>query len=130
MPIYNPAPSSRLSSIILTITRDLADVSGDVGYPGAGFIPTAIIALGSINNQVASWGVGGESRDAGTVFAHEYNTFTNFGQLGAVILSAQIDAAKYQTAVLKSYDADGFTLTWTKFSTPTGIFVAHALCLR
>jgi len=33
-------------------------------------------------------------------------------------------------AIVKSYDADGFTLTWTKGGSPTGTFEFAVKCIR
>lgn len=120
-----------LQSKIITATRDLSAASGDVAYTGVGFQPAAIVAVSGIG------GGGNGNISIADSFAAEANLYSNAG--GDSIWSASAlyfmvamvtYPTAFQTAVVKQYDADGFTLTWTKTGLPTGTFTMQFLCFR
>ncbi len=117
---------SALTSKIVQITRDLAEASGAVAYTGVGFKPTALVALGYVNGQVF-WSIG-FSDSAKAVFGM-FHAFDGLMGPGGFAWCYQA-AGAYQYAVVASYDADGFTLTWTKVGLPVGTFIVNILCLK
>ena len=100
-----------------TFTRSLTAGTSSVAYTGLGFEPTAIIIFGAISpaSIVATWGLGIEG--AAQVIYFESGT-TNVST-DALLINIQTTTGT-QSAVITSFDNDGFTLTWTKISAPTG----------
>jgi len=115
-----------LSSKLITSTRIMTADPGDVSYNGVGFTPTSIQALTVIDGTVY-FSVGfADSSKAGQAL-YEHAAVKGSGAYLILIASA---TNKFQTAIVKSYDADGFTLTWTKTGTPTGTVKLSFLCFR
>lgn len=111
----------------LNFTRDLTAVSGDVKYAGFGFKPRSVLFFAGIEAAAAaSWGFS----DGAKHLDLNSEAITAADQMGAdstTCINLLQAAGKTQTAIVKSLDADGFTLTWTKTSTPTG--TAKIFCL-
>ena len=124
-------PTTRLASKTITGTRDLAAASGDVAYTGVGFRPTSIVVFAGITAAVpySSGGAGSGRSGYSMVRAFDGNTYANL-YADAVIVIAQATGSKDQWAKVASYDADGFTLTWTKVNLPTGSAALSFLCFR
>lgn len=123
--------TTRLDSKLITSTRDMTAASGDVSYTGVGFQPTCIFAMAAISGeQTAAWGFCDESLDEATLVLYDYNT--NIYPLADYLFVIQGEpSAKQQQAVVKSFDADGFTLTWTKVNVPSAeTATLYFLCLR
>lgn len=120
---------ARLASKVIVATRDMTAASGDVSYTGVGFKPSCIIALVNIDaNQNASLGIGvcDSSRTDNTV--GQYNG--GYLYQGSAFITVESTGAQAQIAVVKSFDIDGFTLTWTKQNSPTGTAKIIFLCFR
>jgi hypothetical protein len=112
-----------------TISRTLSTASGNVAITGVGFKPTLVIfmAAGGANAHDGSWGA-----DDGTnryAFGFQPNTTdmnTSTAQGGMMFEQS----AGYTFASIASFDSDGFTLTWTKVSSPTGGAVITFIAFR
>lgn len=112
------APEWAVGVKVVTYTRDMQAVGGNVAITGAGFKPSAIIvmatgplsfSLGFGDTGTAEWSI----RFTGaTLNAIE----TNIGTFMTIVEDAGL--TKYQYANLTSFDADGCTLYWTKGGTP------------
>lgn len=117
-------------SKVVAYTRDMEAVSGDVAYTGAGFKPRSIIVLAT---YIASFciGFGDINNSNWRVLLYDTNlAVTHFTTSSIFILTEDAAVTKYQEVVLKSLDADGCTLTFTKGGTPaagTGNFVVMYL---
>lgn len=124
--------NTRLKSKLIAATRDMTASSGDVAYTGVGFMPTAIMAIASTGSSGGapatpmSIGFTDSSEIAGNVSSVGVDTFAVEGNY--LILLYQ--GANFQYANISSFDADGFTLTWTKGSSPTGTAHIRFLCFR
>jgi hypothetical protein len=100
-----------------TITREMTAASGDVSYTGIGFTPTALLFFGSVqaaSNTISSHG----SSDAQKYYTRQYALSSSSFAVdnnGCIRLGS---TTNYQSAIVESYDADGFTLTWTKIGSP------------
>lgn len=122
--------NTRLKSKLISATREMTASSGNVAYTGVGFMPTAIMAIASTGASGAapatpmSIGFTDSSKIAGNVSSVGVDTFAVEGNY--LILLYQ--GANFQYANVNSFDADGFTLTWTKGSSPTGIAYIRFLC--
>lgn len=119
--------NTRLKSKVVTVTRDLTAASGDVSTTGVGFTPTSIIAIGTVGNGFQySIGMADSAKDSDQIFSYSASQ----GYMGGGLVCIATTSGDKQTAVVKSYDADGFTLTWTKTNSPTGTGTMYFLCLR
>lgn len=125
------ATLTRLESKIITATRDVTAGSGDVSYTGVEFSPTVIIALGGFyTTPEARASIGfSDSSIAERVLAN-LSTDVFYNAPGDCLYFADA-VGNYQAAVVKTYDADGFTLTCTKSGNPgAGTAKLNFLCLR
>ena len=120
---------------LLESTRDLAAATGDVAYTGVGHVPSRVIALlvpPSGGTTVISVGFGSSSSAMGfCTNAGTAGTFVPLSDFGPdTIVCGYPDVGAYNRAVIKSMDADGFTLTWEKVGSPTGLYAFIVLCFR
>lgn len=111
---------------IMTITRDLTAASGDVSTTGMGFKPDMMIITvcqnysGLAKFSQAIWTPDvGDTNQRGWYF-HPSAGFNTVALFASVVAYVDAGGSNFQTAVVKSADEDGFTLTWTKSGTPTG----------
>lgn len=119
--------NTRLKSKVKTATRDLTVATGDVAYTGIGFTPTAIIVFASIP---AGYGESeGICDSAKAVMSINYQQ-AGLSTADTTAFCVITTAGGNQSAIVKTLDADGFTLTWTKTSSPTGTASLIFLCLR
>ena len=120
-----------LSSDVSLISRDMATASGTQAVTGVGFQPTCVFTLAVGNGIIGEVSVGftdsssaegsvqnDENRTAGA-WAYD-NSFIRIVKNGSDIYQGQIS----------SYDADGFTITWTKTGSPTGTMMIKILALK
>lgn len=123
MPISNPAAA--LIPVVKYGTRALAAASGDVSYTGYGGTPQALIILAQKAETMHSIGSGELTKDMfcfyldGDVPKEANNMVVWLGS-----------STVYQRAAIKSYDSDGFTLTWTKAGAPTGTADLHIFAFK
>lgn len=116
-----------LSSKVITLTRDLTTATGDVAYTGAGFTPTSLKAFGVVDGTAfVSEGFSDSAKTSQCMYQYGSNTWS----MSAGLLAMSPTISAYQIATVKSYDADGFTLTWTKTSTPTGTATVRVICYK
>jgi hypothetical protein len=104
-------------------SRDATAVSGDVSYTGYGFRPTRIIIIGG--STVGSVGAT-DITNGGIIFEGRSGGATVIGAgagAGQIVFYYTTDAGVSQTAVISTFDADGFTLTWTKNGAPGALAI-------
>ena len=122
--------NTRLKSKVITATRDYSSASGDVAYTGVGFVPTTIRTIYSKNGATVGDGNGfSDSAKTNSALNNRQNNGTSNIANDSIIYS-DIVSGGYQKALVKSYDSDGFTLTWTKLGSPTGTMNIAFLCER
>lgn len=118
-------PPARLS--VVSFTRDLSTASGSQAVTGVGFLPRAIVFIGS-NSASTIWPTVGViaalSGSKGAISSFS-NGYTETNPLLPVVNTG---GGNYQQGGISSYDADGFTISWTKNGTPTGTATFYALC--
>ena len=125
--------STGLSSKVVSFTHDASSTSNQA-ITGVGFQPTCILFFMS-KGYVTGWGSIGwvDSGKTGNSYADTHNrtadTFTKGAKNTASILAMDADTV-YTEGNVDTYDADGFTLTWNKSSTPTGTIYIDALCFK
>lgn len=110
-------------------TRDLSLASGNQSVAGVGFKPVAVIFISAVDSVVgqASWGffdasTGNGITDHGAVVADQY-------QISGAI-NIQTGTGNSYSGALSSFDADGFTIAWTKAGSPTGTAYINYLAFR
>ena len=115
-------------SKIITSSKSMTDASGNVSYTGVGFEPSAIACLAFINaGPYNSIGFADANKTGVAMTTYGANTLTDNNTLIAIYSAG---GENKQTAIVKSYDTDGFTLTWTKAGSPTGSAFLYFLCFR
>jgi len=115
-------------SKVITSIRSIAGTSGDVAYTGVGFVPTSIIAFVSVaGTTIIGSGVADSAKGSGSI---EQTYQGNAGSDTTNFIDILTASGAGQSAIVKSYDADGFTLTWTKTGADTGTITLIFLCLK
>jgi hypothetical protein len=116
-------------SKLVYFTRDVA-TAGTQAVTGVGFTPKTIIAFankGSVALREMSIGFS----DSGRVAANAFQLGVDgIGwSYSSTLVRLYASSGVYADAQVTSYDADGFTLTWSKTGSPTGTATGYALCL-
>lgn len=122
--------TTRLASKILYSTRDMTAASGNVSYTGVGFAPTSIIAFSGVTSTPGFAVSMADSSKTVHSLANDNTAFDSRIGLNLFCLTYIQGGASYQYATIVSYDADGFTLAWTKSGTPTGTISLMFLCFQ
>ena len=114
----------------ITFTRDIALTGGDVAYTGMGFKPSSLIAIAAVYNSVcACWGFCNPSKSSNGLGTNNAANPTQYGpSSGTFIIIGQ--GAAFGSAIVKSFDADGFTLTWAKTNSPSGTVTCFVFGFR
>ena len=126
---YQPqgfALGSRLSGI-LTATRDLTAGAGDVAYTGLGFRPSSLLCMASIDGAT-KWSLGISGSNSAE--ANMEKDFDGNVYQGTNLILHQSTGSNTATAVVKTFDADGLTLTWAKSGSPSGTLKMLFLCFQ
>lgn len=94
-------------------SRLMNAVAGDVSYTGYGFKPRALYVFGLYvgSSTLRCFGSASVSDMTGKCIHTDY--LSNANQSNAMF-KFQTGIDEFQFAVVKSFDNDGFTLTWTK----------------
>jgi len=124
MPLNNPADTTALKMKLESRALDAA--SGDVAYTGYGFTPSALLIVGYAALYDHS-SIG--SAEPALTECCLWLDDTPAGE-GAAILG-QWGIGNGQSCVLKTFDTDGFTLTWTKIGTSSaGPIALHCYAFK
>jgi len=99
-------------------TRASDAESGDVAYTGYGFQPVSLIIIGNTGTSISL----GRSNASLAEICVTINADGSSIVSSAYVTRSDPGATNHQDAVLKTYDADGFTLTWTKNGVAHGTF--------
>lgn len=111
---------------VKTYTRDLTAGDGDVSYTSVGYKPSAIIFLGSPGSGSGSVGFDNGTTHIVLVMYQDGTIIDTSHSL----YGGNAAATAYQFGVVKTLDADGFTITFTKTGSPTGTLVFGCVPLR
>lgn len=125
------AASTALSSKTIVFTRDTSLASNSVAYTGIGFTPTSIFIAGV--DPTTNWnGVGFADSALAGVTNFELSSAGLYSNNSSQLLQLQANAGgtNYTILVVASYDADGFTITYTKNGTPSGTASLIAICYK
>jgi len=120
-----------VTSKVLSHTREMDAATGDVAYTGYGFQPTTLIVIGVVADLGDIVSIGFADVNLAEMCAYRENTTDLFYiDTAKLMFLNETYGSLSQAAVLKTLDADGFTLTWTKDGTPashTATFIVLAL---
>lgn len=114
-----------------SFTRDTSTATGTQSVTGVGFVPRAIFFFGGENGVASEMSIGfddGTTRrsvaDNNAVTASSYDTASTNS-----IYDIQSSGVSY-AGVISTFDSDGFTISWTRTSTPTGTLTISYLAVR
>jgi hypothetical protein len=111
------------------VTRDTSTASGSQGVTGVGFTPKAVIALAQSGiSAETSWAFSDGITHRGVYDRH--NITADVHDETNQIAQAQESASDSYQGTIASFDADGFTISWTRTGTPTGTLGFSFLCLK
>lgn len=110
---------------IITSSHDMSSAA-DQAITGVGFKPSAAIYIFTNYTAASNFGVGLlAGTTSGTKGVNYTNTFVDTS-----IMYIEVSSGVYSTAVHKSWDADGQTITWAKNGSPTGTCYFTAMYFR
>jgi len=113
---------------IITATRDLSDAAGDVQYTGVGFVPSSIEVLATDEDDEDCWGRCDEDKNVACIYNSTAKGEVRYDD--NYLIYGYPGGSDYQRASVKSFDSDGFTLTWSKTGSPTGTMKIIFTCRR
>lgn len=120
-----------LKSKRIEITRDLTAASGNVSYTGVGFQPTTCTGFGDAATSLSQYvTLIGMVDSAGSAANMTLVTAGVVYDNAAFLRFFDATGSSSQRASINSFDADGFTLSWTKTGTPTGTATITIVCYR
>jgi hypothetical protein len=107
-------------SKVVVYTRDMTAESGDAEYTGAGRTPKSMIVLsGFLASFCISFAEGTSGFPMVLYKTNLASVYINTSYNIVVYGIEDEGNTKKQTAVIKSMDSDGCTLTWTKTGSPS-----------
>jgi len=130
MIVSNPSGAA-LRSGIVTFTRDMTALNGDVSYTGLGFSPRALVLLGVLSNDFNSIGIGAEGGAEAALYRH-LSVATIKWAIDTTLIARifRVEATPDVLNVnLVSLDSDGFTLHYDKGTNAAGTATFEVLCL-
>ena len=102
-------------------TRAMDAATGNVAYTGVGFSPKGVIFYGTTEANAITSIIGFSAGTGHVGMADNQNiTANNFTINGSNSIYLIEAAGKNQTGSIASYDADGFTITWTRTGVTAG----------
>jgi hypothetical protein len=105
-----------VQSQIVVASRTSAAGAGDQAITGAGFTPTRLICVSyEVGAAAGGWGLADDDLDEYVAFYRSGSTAFSYNEY---LINIGSDASNALTAVVKTYDADGLTLTWSKSGSP------------
>lgn len=117
-----------------TFTIDLSADSADVAYTGIGFKPSVVMFFlsppSSSAFQYASWGFSDGTSHLGLSYSSQLSSFIPLSDIGTSCIGVHLGSGIYKTAVIKTMDTDGFTLTWVTTGSMTGIAKVFYIAFR
>jgi hypothetical protein len=100
--------------------RDVSTATGTQAITGVGFTPTSIEVFAAIGGTVkASWGMSDGTTDK-CIYQNNIGGTDFISNQSQLIRVITVDISTMYTGTLDSFDADGFTISWTKAGSPTG----------
>lgn len=107
-----------------------ADASGSVSYTGIGFKPKGLIVLANVpNTPEVSIGIVFAAENNFSVF-NSHNITANAWNNEAYLVNLVQGIGVRYIGYIQSWDDDGFTITWTKTGSKTGVAEIYYLAFR
>lgn len=121
--------SGNMVSYIAGFVRVLNAAEGNISITGVGFRPTTLVAIAEVvNSDKVCMGIAGNLAVSQGIYQKED---TNVWRDQPYLLNFyEDDAANLSRGRVFSYDADGFTLVWSKTGNPIGTATILILCFR
>ncbi|MFH0832076.1 MAG: LamG domain-containing protein [archaeon] len=108
---------------VISATRDVSLADGDVSYTGVGFKPK-YIEIEAIVQDTKAVSTGSYDGTTHSVLFYTYDASNTLWYNRAdLIIDLYVGSNSFATASVKSLDSDGITLTWNKYTSPTGTAV-------
>lgn len=113
-----------------SFTRDVSTASGNQAVTGVGFEPDLIMVFGGSTGN--SWFTFAGASDGSTAGSIQDNGPVNGGSYSvtADLLKFIQSGSDNYVGALNSFDADGFTIGWTKTGSPTGTATIKYIALK
>ena len=122
-----------LSSQYVSFTRDSSSGAGTSSVTGVGFQPTAVLFLAAISGAgMASIGFEDSDRAGESIVDRQLMTADDWdtGAWNARPINIVYASTVNYDGRITSYDADGFTITWSERGSPSGTIKIRALCFK
>ena len=104
------------NSAVLVQFSHIGSVEGDQAVTGVGFNPTSALFVGKITG--VSWPISVGVADGTNEYAFVASTYNNSDNWNnSCIIMYDANGVGRSVGVLKTFDSDGFTITWTKYAT-------------
>lgn len=122
-----------LKAKMIGVNRAMNTAGGDVAYTGAGFKPRVLIFMGAVTAAAGGLSHGFATSNPATKASLRQSPATTIPDGTTsffIICEDPTDSSKTQTAIVKSFDSDGFTLTWVRNNAPAAdVMEGYVLCL-
>jgi len=113
-----------------SFTRDLSTPNGTQSVTGVGFHPSAVIFFACVNDTKGMSVGMGDGVSMGCVIDGDPTVKDVYLGYSIFIIDLYLTAANAASAVITSLDTDGFTITWSKSGSPTGVCQVFYLSFR
>ncbi len=113
-----------------TTTRLFDAASGDVSYTGIGFRPVGFYAYSIIHTQdTFSWGFD-DGTNGNAIYDNSGWGENTYGVGSGSSIYPVTSGANYNKGSIASFDADGFTISWTKLGSPAALTISiYYMCI-
>jgi hypothetical protein len=110
-------------------TRDMTTATGTQAVTGVGFQPKAVILFVSRNSSL-EWSFGFADGTTERNVYSKANTGTDQVAVSSASILMDQGTSNTYAGDIDSFDADGFTISWTKTNSPTGTASVAFLAIR
>lgn len=116
---------------VVSDTYDTATASGNQAITGAGFAPSAVLAVQALtaNGNMGSVGFSANGASSANLYSRTGTSAGTFGVTNA-LMTGFSSAGNVASGSVGSWDSDGITIAWTKTGSPTGSITQYFLFLR
>lgn len=126
-----PVAEGQSNFFVGSFTRDTSVATGSQSVTGVGFKPKSLLFLANITATSAmSIGLWGKNNTAGCLLDNGAGAADSYTTNSSSVIFMRRTATADATAEPGTFDADGFTISWTKTGSPTGTTVVIYLAMR
>lgn len=124
-----PLGGSGVSKLAST-TYDVSTASGTQAISGIGFQPSLVIILSNIGSGAAA-SIGFDNGTNHYCIANNYPVIAGSWSSQSIFsIFPQVSSGNYQVGYISAFSGDGFTITWAKTGSPTGVLNMYFLCFK